>query len=226
MNPLYRNPVFVALTGRDSHLSLGSKSARYFDAEVSPFAAFEEGNSHGFEELHDLLPRERKILFATPDHISVQAGWELIVKIEGVQMVHNGTAYTDLRHLQPVHLGQEHIEQMISLTRLTKPGPFGQRTIEFGHYYGIMDKGELVAMTGQRLHLQDHTEVSAVCTHPDHLGKGYASLLLQHQVALIHDQGQTPFLHVRADNQRAIDIYQRYGFDISGVMNFYFMKTV
>jgi predicted GNAT family acetyltransferase len=63
-----------------------------------------------------------------------------------------------------------------------------------------------------------------VCTHPDFLGKGYASALLQHQVGLICDNGQIPFLHVREDNTRAIEVYERLGFKRNGTMNFYFLK--
>ena len=79
-------------------------------------------------------------------------------------------------------------------------------------------------MTGQRLHVQNYTEISAVCTHPDHLGRGYASALLKHQVRLILEQGQVPFLHVRDDNHRAIEIYKRLGFAVSRPMNFYLLK--
>jgi predicted GNAT family acetyltransferase len=106
---------------------------------------------------------------------------------------------------------------------LTKPGPFAMRTIEFGYYHGIFDRDKLVAMTGQRLHPGHYAEVSAVCTHPDHLGKGYAAALLLHQLAIIRRQGKIPFLHVRADNDRAIALYERLGFRENGPMNFYFL---
>ena len=89
---------------------------------------------------------------------------------------------------------------MVDLATLTRPGPFGPRTIDFGHYYGIFEGKKLVAMTGQRLHVHQFTEVSAVCTHPDHLGKGYAAALVQLAVRLILQQNQTPFLHVRSVN--------------------------
>ena len=113
---------------------------------------------------------------------------------------------------------------MVRLAALTKPGPFDKRTIEFGNYYGIFENNKLVAMTGQRLHVHYFAEVSAVCTHPDYLGKGYASLLLMHQADLILNSGQTPFLHVKSDNERAIFLYDKIGFKVNGPMNFYFLK--
>jgi predicted GNAT family acetyltransferase len=79
-------------------------------------------------------------------------------------------------------------------------------------------------MTGQRMHAGNYTEISAVCTHPDYLGKGYAAALMKHQLNLILRQGQVPFLHVREDNTRAIALYERLNFKVNRAMNFYFMK--
>jgi predicted GNAT family acetyltransferase len=79
-------------------------------------------------------------------------------------------------------------------------------------------------MTGQRLHVDNYTEISAVCTHPNYLGKGYAAALMLHQLNLIRKQGQQAFLHVRKDNSRAIALYERLGFKVNRGMNFYFMK--
>jgi predicted GNAT family acetyltransferase len=113
---------------------------------------------------------------------------------------------------------------MVQLAALTKPGPFALRTIDFGSYYGIFEAGRLAAMTGQRLHVYDHAEISAVCTHPDFLGKSYATTLLQHQLGLVLNDNKIPFLHVRADNARAISIYERLGFALNGPMHFYFLE--
>jgi predicted GNAT family acetyltransferase len=57
-----------------------------------------------------------------------------------------------------------------------------------------------------------HTEVSAVCTHPEHTGHGYARILMTEVMQRILGRGETPFLHVREDNVRAIELYQRLGF--------------
>jgi len=102
--------------------------------------------------------------------------------------------------------------EMLALAQLTKPGPFGPRTHELGTYLGIRREGKLAAMAGERLRVPGFTEVSAVCTHPNHLGHGYASALVTELVSRILRRGEIPFLHVRADNSRAIQIYRRLGF--------------
>jgi predicted GNAT family acetyltransferase len=101
---------------------------------------------------------------------------------------------------------------MLALTKLTKPGPFGARTHEMGDYFGIRSAGILAAMAGERLRLPGYTEISAVCTHPDHLGCGYASGLMEMFMERICSRGELPFLHVRSENARAIQVYERLGF--------------
>lgn len=224
MSSLLDNPVFHALVTGDAALGLGNNRVRFFDEAVSPFAGFAEENDTGFEELYELLPPERKILYATRRNIIEPPGWQQLVVIKGLQFVFEHTGYSAMPAIQPVPLNKEHVEEMVQLADLTKPGPFGARTIEFGHYHGIFENEKLVAMTGQRLHPANYTEISAVCTHPGHLGKGYAAALLQHELSYICSQGQIPFLHVREDNTRAIALYERTGFRLNGSMNFYFLK--
>ncbi len=224
MKHLLQNPVFNALLSGDRQLSFGNEKIKYFDEQVSPFAGFDHDYKNGFNDLHDKLLPGREILYATPYLIALPPGWELLHEIKGLQFVYQGVNEIKTESLNIHPLSAEHTEQMINLAALTKPGPFAQRTIEFGSYFGIFDDQTLVAMTGQRLHVKNFTEISAVCTHPGHLGKGYAFALLQHQLKLILRLKQQPFLHVRDDNKRAIALYERLGFSISRSMNFYFMK--
>lgn len=219
------NPVYNALLSGDAKLSRGTENVKYFDEEVSPFVGFDEGYQHGFRDLYELLPPGRKILYAIPKTIQEPVGWEIMHEIQGVQFVFDAPIDPfDIPGHPIVPLNKHNVEEMVQLARLTKPGPFDTRTIEFGNYFGIFENGKLASMTGQRLHVPGFTEISAVCTHPTHLGKGHAALLLQHQLDLINKSGQSPFLHVRADNERAIALYNRLGFRVRGPMNFYFMR--
>lgn len=225
MHPLLHNPVYNALLTGDSRYSHGNEQSKYFEEEMSPFAGFAEDNANGFDGLYDLLPEGRRILYANPSKISTPAGWQVQHEIGGLQFVYEG-GDINKSFDQLVPLNESHVDEMIALVKLTRPGPFGKRTIDFGSYFGVFEDGKLVAITGQRLHIENYTELSAVCTHPDHLGKGYASALLQHQLQIILSAGQKPFLHVRDDNKRAIAVYERLGFKVSRPMNFYFMKRL
>jgi len=218
------NPVYNALRSGDVHLGLRNGEVRWFDEEVSPFAGFPEEYNKGFDDLFDLLPVGRKILYATPQQIKEPKGWLLLAEIKGLQFIYVGELKGGEDSLRIISLNKENVEEMVQLATLTKPGPFNTRTIEFGHYFGIFENGQLVAMTGQRLHVENYTEISAVCTHPDYLGKGFAAALMQQQLRLIQNHGQLPFLHVRADNSRAIALYERLHFKVNREMNFYFLK--
>ena len=67
-------------------------------------------------------------------------------------------------------------------------------------------------MAGERMRLDGYQELSAVCTHPDYTGRGYAQRLLAILCNLAFDRGFTPFLHVYADNERAIGVYRKMNF--------------
>ena len=67
-------------------------------------------------------------------------------------------------------------------------------------------------MAGERLAIPGYREVSAVCTHPAHLGHGYAQQLTREATATILADGDIPFLHVAGGNGAAIHIYEQLGF--------------
>lgn len=103
---------------------------------------------------------------------------------------------------------------MMALTELTKPGPFSARTHELGTFLGIRVGGKLVAMAGERMKPANYTEMTAICVHPDHRGRGYAQVLLSAVARQILARGETPFLHLFSDNAPAIALYQRQGMAI------------
>ncbi|HRE00734.1 MAG TPA: GNAT family N-acetyltransferase, partial [Ilumatobacteraceae bacterium] len=112
------------------------------------------------------------------------------------------------------------VTEMLALVQLTEPGPFRSGTIELGDYFGIRHGGRLVAMAGERLQTPDYTEVSAVCTHPDVRGRGYASALTRRVAEGIRARGQTPILHVAEHNLAAKAVYERLGFAVRTELHF------
>jgi len=114
---------------------------------------------------------------------------------------------------------------MVELAKLTEPGPFRKRTSELGAFFGIFENDRLLAMTGQRMHVPGFTEVSAVCTHPDARGRGYARTLIATVMRDILAQNRTPFLHVFAHNTSAIRVYEALGFTQRRVLHLAILKN-
>ncbi|MCC3152738.1 GNAT family N-acetyltransferase [Hymenobacter sp. BT770] len=218
------NPVWSALISCNKELCEGVDGVKYFASDVSPFVGFETPLSQALELLHDLVPAKRILGVVSPAALVVPGEWQVVQQMHALQMVQEAATGDAVGEQQLVPLGPEHVPAMLALTKSTNPGPFASNTIAFGHYAGIFDGNELVSMAGQRLHPEPYAEISAVCTHPDYLGRGYARQLLQHQAQRIRAAAGIPFLHVRADNTGAIKLYHSLGFATRKEMNIYIIQ--
>jgi ribosomal protein S18 acetylase RimI-like enzyme len=209
------NARWQALTTRQAHFAESFDQARRFVPEVSVIGAFLEPTARGYSSLAELLGDGKRVNLALEEPYRPQPGFDLILTSPILQMVYQDRsrlAAPASCHEQIVELGSDDVPEMLQFTALTKPGPFIKRTHELGTYLGVRLKGKLVAMAGERLKVPGYTEVSAVCTHPDHRGKGYARIVMGEVIRRICDRGETPFLHVLEDNVRAVELYQKLGF--------------
>lgn len=214
------NVIWKALTTRQSEFAESFDSACRFIPEVSPLGAFEDPTPEGYESLARVVGASGTIRLFLDTPYEARAGWTLMNGSAMPEMVYEGelrqednrapSSYEMNREI--VELGFADSAGMIELIKLTRPGPFGKRTHELGTYLGIRCDGRLVAMAGERLKIPGYTEVSAVCTHPEYTGRGYARILMTEVMQRILDRGETPFLHVRDDNERAIQLYNQLGF--------------
>lgn len=115
----------------------------------------------------------------------------------------------------------EQKKDLFNLVNLVQPGYFREKTPELGDYFGIYKHDELVAVTGERMKMNSYSEVSAVVTHPEHTGKGYAKQLTSYTANNVFSGNKTPFLHVAETNTGAIALYKKLGFVTRRKMSFW-----
>jgi GNAT superfamily N-acetyltransferase len=208
-DPRFLNPVWHALRGPHWPLAIGDGAACRYPADVAPFAAVGERSAEAQRQLHALLGVGESLWIAdSPRHPGLSVEQEL----ECVQMVLPPDA-----PLPPAGAGIEPLSgadaaDMVALTDVAFPGFFRPATYRMGCYAGVRVDGRLIAMAGERLRLEGYPELSGICTHPDHRGKGLAAGLIGHLVRAHRREGLTTWLHVGAPNARAIDLYLHVGF--------------
>lgn len=217
--------MWQALTTCHAHLALGEGNARRYPAEIAPFAGIPEASE---ESVHDLLNlvqvRERVgVLNVRPGSWD---GWEIQKNFDIAQYVWDEKSGSPEPEDEAEPLNAAHLPQMLELTALVYPAYFREGTAELGDYFGIFQNGQLCAMAGIRMAFDGHEEISAVCTHPDHRGKGYASRLTKHLVHYIQKQGNIAFLHTESDNSVARRVYEGIGFQLRAILPFFIVERI
>ncbi|MFB6416563.1 MULTISPECIES: GNAT family N-acetyltransferase [Bradyrhizobium] len=210
---LLDRPIWSALTTGQKHLAQGGPRALRYPVDMTPFADMVDMSPASFAALGDLMAPSQVAALFTLEPVQVPAGFKVVLAETGEQMI-GSPADSPLRDAEIVTLGAADVPAMMALTELTKPGPFAARTHELGTFFGIRTGGELVAMAGERMRPGRFVEMTAVCVHPGHRGRGYAQALLATVARQVERRGEIPFLHVFSHNTSAIALYQRQGMTI------------
>jgi predicted GNAT family acetyltransferase len=207
------HPIWTALTTRHAALAEGGALARRYPPDIGLFAAMADTSPESFVALGALMrPSDHVVLF-TPDPVAAPEKFKVLLAKTCEQMI-GMPAESPAGSADIVTLGADDVPAMMELTKLTNPGPFAPRAHELGMFLGIKIDGRLVAMAGERMKPGDYTEMTAICVHPDHRGRGYAQILLGDIARRISARGEIPFLHVFSDNAGAIALYRRQGMEI------------
>jgi ribosomal protein S18 acetylase RimI-like enzyme len=212
-HPLDR-PVWNALTSRQTDCALGEGLARRFAPQYGPLTG-----------AHDASPESQAALAALPDApdglwlleaqpVAAPEGMVVTHSADCVQMVADGPVAAPDPDFAFVDLTEADAEEMLALATLTRPGPFAARTGRLGAFIGVKQDGVLIAMAGERMRPVGYTEISGVCTLPDHRGKGVAGALISVGMARIKARGEIPFLHSYTSNSAAIGLYESLGFRV------------
>ncbi len=204
------NPFWSSLRSLHRGIALQAGDVSRYPAEYAPFLGVAEEGRRVEAELEALVaPAESVYLIGVAPE--PPPGWRLEAFRPLAQMIRTTPLpVADGPEILP--LGEAHRADVLALTALVYPHYFRARTMDMGRYFGIYQDGRLAAMIGERLGTGECREMSAICTHPDFHGRGYAGRLTAMLTNDTLARGALPFLHVSHENPRALGLYERLGF--------------
>ena len=208
------NVVWAALTSAHASFAQGGGLARHYPRDIAQFAAVAEPSARAYADLAAGLAAGVEARLFRPREEPAPAGWETLSVRPIIQMVaEDARPGPDASSDVAVEaLTPSDVDEMIALAEVTKPGPFGPRTIMLGDYVGVRDESSrLIAMAGERFRIRGHVEVSAIRVHPAMRGRGLGRALTLALVERARERGETAFLHVFPDNPAA-QLYRQWGF--------------
>jgi GNAT superfamily N-acetyltransferase len=206
------NVVWASLSGPHERFATTRGQAARYPGDVAPFVALAPHSDESvWDDLAELFGPGGVVALVGVE-LPPPSRWDVLNKIDAVQMT-SAKLYGETDP-EIVPLSPADVPEMLALVERTKPGPFLERTIELGNYFGIRREGVLIAMAGERLHPPGWTEISAVCTDSDYRGQGLGSRLMQAVGAGIVGRGERPLLHAASTNASAIRLYEQLGFTL------------
>ena len=211
---LLDNPIWSALTTGHAQLALESGSARRYPSDIGPLSGLLAPTPEAFADLAAIIPEGDIAVLFLAEKPEIPAGWQIVRDGTLIQMICPNIPDQPKIPDPVLPMQPADFPEMAALAALTEPGPFRANTASLGGFLGIRVDGRLAAMAGQRLAPTGFAEVSAVCTHPDFRGRGYAQALVAEVARDIHASGRTPFLTSFEANSGAIRVYQQVGFNL------------
>lgn len=210
------NPFFSALESIHRGVALRQGEVRRYPFEFAPFLGIPHADVALADALDALVPAGDAVLMLGFAPAEVPDGWALESFADLAQM-HCDHELAVIDGPEIIELDQRHRADVLALTALVYPHYSRPRTMELGRYFGMYVANEsgvvrLAAMIGERLGTPDAREMSAVCTHPAFLGRGYARRLTAFLTNETLRAGKQPFLHVAYSNARAKALYEQMGY--------------
>ncbi|MGN6817314.1 MAG: GNAT family N-acetyltransferase [Sphingomonas sp.] len=209
-------PVWSALTTRWAKIAEGDARAWRVDRDYGLFGAAADQSPESLAALAALVPERGELWVVERDAWPAAPGTRFLRQAECVQMVCERVTPGKSPAFEIVDLDEADAPAMYDLAMLTKPGPYAAHTNRLGAFIGVKQDGRLIAMAGERMKMPGLSEVSGVCTHPDHRGRGYAGALMRVVAERMLARGETPWLHAYASNAGAIGLYESLGFRLHG----------
>ena len=204
------NPVYHSLSEMHKDFAIDYNGVNFYHPDYCPFGGFI--NPYKILEGIDTYSNLTSNFYVVGEKPLYSKGVTLVKNLVCNQMLLNKPVDIEINE-QIIELKlMNHKNDLFNLVNLVQPGYFKSKTPELGRYYGIYKSDKLIAVTGERMKTNLYTEVSAVVTHPEHRGKGYAQQLTAYASNRIFLENKIPYLHVAETNINAKRLYEKLGF--------------
>ena len=171
------NPAWHSLNEAHRSFAIGSDAIKFYQPHICPFGGI---NSKQPDLISFLKEYDQLISFFIIGG-KPQESFDLIIEKELVCLQMICSAPIAIEYTENIiHLKEPYKKQLVDLVNLVQPGYFEEGTFLMGDYFGIFRNDQLIAVTGERMKMFGFTEISAVVTHPDFTGKGFAKQLVAH----------------------------------------------
>jgi ribosomal protein S18 acetylase RimI-like enzyme len=212
------NPVWHSLSESHKEYAIASDDTLFYDPEYCPFGAAlnTKKSSNAIAHYFKLASN----FFIVGEKPEIPAHLKIENELVCLQMIIWEPINIPISDTI-IKLEESQREDLLGLVKIVYPEYFKSKTATLGNYYGIYKDNQLVAVTGERMQMNDFIEVSAVITHPNYLGRGYAKQLVAHTADAILNQNKTAFLHVYEKNFGTIKLYEKLGFETRRKISFW-----
>ena len=206
------NPVWSALSGPHRSIAGRLRDLQWYPPSIAPFVAVPAASARPDLEgaFRSGLGDQAYFVGQCPSYLP--ESWRVVSRSNILQLF--PTADIPQGEQAGTVLGEFDRRAMRELTQLAFPDFFRERTAELGVYLGVYDADKLIAMAGERMALPGLQEISGVCTHPDHAGRGHARRLTCSLMSRQHRRGVGSFLHVSEGTMAARKLYESMGFAV------------
>lgn len=217
------NPTWYSLSETHKDFAIDYKGIKFYQPDYCPFGGFinPDKTETGINSYASLT----NIFFVVGNKPNFNDKVRLNNELVCNQMVHEKRIDIEINeHIIKLQT-ENHKADLFALVNLVQPGYFKNRTSDLGSYYGIYKDNKLIAVTGERMKMNGYTELSAIVTHPEHTGKGYAKQLITYTSNNVFNENKIPYLHVANTNIGAIKLYEKLGFWKRRKINFWNLMT-
>jgi len=213
------NPVWHSLSDIHKEYAIDYKTIKFYDPEYCPFGGSidTENSPSGITEYSGIIGSffvvgEKPLL---DDSVIIKKN--LICN----QMILKREIEIDLtEQITPLE-SESQKNDLFDLVSLVQPGYFRKKTADLGRYFGIYKDSKLIAASGERMQMNEFTEISAIVTHPNHIRNGYAKQLIKHTSEQVFSENKIPYLHVLESNIGAVGLYEKLGFTTRRKISFW-----